>query len=248
LESEVIDPYCLKIKSRQRVKHQIFVFHHAGGSRISYLNWAEKVAPTTELLFFDLPGRRGSQETCKMLPAEVLEDMARHLEGLISTRFALFGHSMGAIVSLSVMQHLQTSPNLFVASGAVPPNIKKASDSLINLSDAELLKHLEELGGVSPLLLEDLQFRSWMLRLYKLDLNFLHKISVKRCPISAPILAIGGHEDPLTTKSELMAWENWTDEFFEQQEFKGGHFFPFMYREAIIQLIETNLKRKKTTN
>jgi surfactin synthase thioesterase subunit len=181
-----------------------------------------------------------------MLPEEVLKDMARQLEELISTRFAILGHSMGAIVSLGVIQYLQKPPNLFVASGAVPPDIKKASDSLIHLSDLELFNHLEELGGISPLLLEDLQFRSWMLKLYKLDLNFLHKISVRKSQIPAPILALGGNEDPLTTKSDLMAWESWTDEFFEQHEFKGGHFFPFVYREAIIQLIETNLKRKMT--
>ncbi|CAM5349254.1 hypothetical protein SNARM312S_04628 [Streptomyces narbonensis] len=85
-------------------------FHHAGGSAAVYYPFVRHLPADWDLLLLDLPGR-GRRAT-----APQLDEMAEVVETVVAdvlpwadddAPFALFGHSMGAVVALETARALE---------------------------------------------------------------------------------------------------------------------------------------------
>jgi surfactin synthase thioesterase subunit len=45
-------------------------------------------------------------------------------------------------------------------------------------------------------------------------------------PLNVPMLALGGTEDSIVARADILAWRSHTTASFEADFFPGGHFFP----------------------
>ncbi len=147
-------------------------FHHAGGSAAVYHSLIHQLPPDWDLLLLDLPGRgkRHAQtpvEDMGELVARAVRDVRPWLEGRRrrgrgpvgppeggilehGQPFALFGHSLGAILASEVGRALQAAgiPPVWVGvSGRVPPDTPAARRVLHERGDTDLLAELSAMGG-----------------------------------------------------------------------------------------------------
>ncbi|MFG2313280.1 thioesterase II family protein [Streptomyces sp. NPDC048566] len=94
---------------------RLFVFHHAGGSHLSYRDWASHFPADWEVHVPDAPGRGPRDD--RPVPGDAAALVASHLSTLrrrLTGPFAFFGHSLGALIAYELTRRL-------VEEGRTPP-------------------------------------------------------------------------------------------------------------------------------
>jgi surfactin synthase thioesterase subunit len=192
----------------------------------------EHLPKTFELLAVRLAGR-GSRvdEALATTVKDIVEPLARALEPLLgSSKLVVFGHSLGALLSLELVYELRRrglkSPTLLVVSGRTVPGMGRTL-RLHELPDRHLIREVQRIyGGIPREILVEPAMLKRMLPILRADLavneNYL---ATQEAPIDTGILALGGTDDPHVTRTELELWRNRTTGAFDCAQFEGGHFY-----------------------
>lgn len=226
-------------------------FHHAGGSAAVYHSLIHQLPPDWDLLLLDLPGRgkRYAQtpvEDMSELVAHAVRDVRPWLDspgrrdrgpvgpmagvGGHGQAFALFGHSLGAILAAEVGRALQVTgmpPTWVGVSGRVPPGTPAARGGLHELGDADLLAELSAMGGMPDRLGEVPEFRALFLRIVRADLRAVdsYRPDPGRTPLTCPLTVFGGSADAWAPPEAMAGWSRDTYGNFRERYFPGGHFY-----------------------
>jgi surfactin synthase thioesterase subunit len=215
---------------------RLVVFHHAGGSASAYHPLARALPEDWDVLLVDLPGRgRRHAEPPVRNMDRLLDKMARDVAHVVSgdTPYALFGHSMGAVVASEVGRRLadRYRPPAWVGVSGRPAPLTSAAkmERWSELSDAQLSTVLTRLGGTPERLREEPELYQWFLRIFRADLEALDSYSVDpgRTMLPCPLSAFGGLTDPSAPPASLPAWEHETTGRYRQCFLPGGHFYFF---------------------
>jgi surfactin synthase thioesterase subunit len=203
--------------------------------------WIERFPANVEVCLVQLPGRETRmREVPYSLLNDLVADLARALDPLLDQPYALFGHSMGALIGFALAHHLRSldrpQPVHLFVSARRPPHLPDADAPLHQLPDAALVAALvRRYNGIPRVLLEDAELLRLFLPTLRADLTMLETYPyVERSPLECPITAFGGWEDSRVTQVDLAAWSNLTGGHFAAQMFPGGHFFLQSEREALI--------------
>jgi surfactin synthase thioesterase subunit len=174
-----------------------------------------------------LPGREARfREPAHARMTSLVGALADALAPDPAERYALFGHSMGALVAFDVARRFEAAGNpiaaLFVSASAAPGH---AGYEYIPDSDRGLLDAVTEMTGVNPEFLESEEFAAKILptlRGYKAIVNY-------ECPpdatVSCPIFAFYGDDDEVATHQKVAPWSERTTSEFTSREFPGHHFY-----------------------
>ena len=207
-------------------------FHHAGGSAAVYYPFTRELPDDWDLLLLDLPGRgrrfgraplRGMDEVI----TRVVDDLRPWLTG----PYALFGHSLGAIVATEAGRTLDStgSPPVWVGvSGRVAPGLHESEKRRLHeLPDPELLDVMHELGGMPERVAESPEFLARFLATVRADLGavFSYLPHATRPQLSCPLTALGGTSDSWAPPAKMHLWSQETGNRFSQKFFPGGHFY-----------------------
>ena len=100
---------------------RIIGFHHAGGSAAVYYPLARELLTDWDLVLLDLPGRgkRHAEPLRQSLP-ELVELIAGEVRPWTDVPYAIFGHSLGAVIAIEVaraLEHGASSPPAWVGVG-----------------------------------------------------------------------------------------------------------------------------------
>jgi medium-chain acyl-[acyl-carrier-protein] hydrolase len=220
--------------------------HHAGGTAAAFRPWVRYLAPDTELLAVQLPGRSERfQEPAIDRMRPVVDGVLEHVAPLLDRPFALFGISMGARVGLATAQALQQAglrnPELLIVSSSPAPMLRTPVPGW-NQSDAELAAYLVGTGGVPPEVAAVREVMELMLPTVRADLT-----AVATWPYQAgrlldcPIAALAGRRDPYAAPSMMRGWATETSAEFSLTAFDGGHFFVEPNLRAVVSTINTLL-------
>ena len=212
---------------------RFLVFHHAGGSASAYHPLARALPADWDVLLVDLPGRgrrhaEPAARTMDGLLRTVTEDVAHAISDDLP--YALFGHSMGAVVASEVGRRLtdRYRPPAWVGvSGRPAPLASDAMERWSELSDAQLSAILTRLGGTPDRLREEPELYRWFLRIFRADLEALdsYRVDPGRTMLPCPLSAFGGLTDPSAPPACLPAWEHETADRYRQCFLPGGHFY-----------------------
>ncbi len=226
---------------------RLYCLPHAGAGPLAFLGWERALAPEIDPVPLCPPGRERrywDPPYCALPPyvaalADVLREDA-------DRPYALFGHSVGALVAFELARALRATGapdpvHLFV-SGRIAPQLADPRPALHTLPDDALVRELVRFGGLPENALRSPEILDLVLPVLRADLavneTYRH---VPQPPLEIPVTVFGGAADPKVERDELWAWQEQAAGFFEVVQFEGGHFFTRDRREDLLAAIAARL-------
>jgi medium-chain acyl-[acyl-carrier-protein] hydrolase len=196
---------------------------------------------SVEVCAVQLPGRdtRYREPAYDRLPP-LVSALADALRPYCDRPFALFGHSMGALVAFELARELrrrdEQAPERLAVSGRCAPHLPPRHGPLHTLPEGEFRAELRRMGGTPAAVLDNDEFMGVFLPTLRADFT-AHGTYVytEEPPLDCPILALGGLRDHLAPVTDLDAWRQHTRSAFELRSLPGDHFFVQSQRLLVLQ-------------
>jgi surfactin synthase thioesterase subunit len=229
-----LSPY-LTVRPGADARLRLFCLHHAGGAASWFRGWQARLGPEVEVLPVQLPGRERRVNEPRVRDMDVLvRELDRALDPYLSqadTPYALYGHSMGALVAYRLARHRaaggRPTPVTLLAGAHPAPQRPQRLRGVPDVPEGELVEWLVGIGGLSRQLLCHSEWLRWALSLVRDDLALCasHRPGdVDRLPF--PLHVYTGRDDPLVTPEDAAAWAELTSVSCDVHQIPGGHFFP----------------------
>ncbi|MEV1085165.1 thioesterase domain-containing protein [Streptomyces sp. NPDC050211] len=139
---------------------RLFVLHHAGGSHLPYRTWPAALPGTWDVRLLDAPGHGLLLDLPQITDAGRLADfLLDTIEPELTGPYALFGHSMGALVSYEITRRIVERglpPPVWIGlSARAAPQSAGRTSAYHQLPAAELRTRLKRFGGTPDGVLDD---------------------------------------------------------------------------------------------
>jgi medium-chain acyl-[acyl-carrier-protein] hydrolase len=226
---------------------RLFCFPHAGAGSLAYREWGRLLPPSIQVLPVLPPGRETRFSEAPYTHIEpYVEDLASALAPELQVPYALFGHSLGALVAFELARRVRasrlTAPVHLFVSGRIAPQLTEHRRSLHRLPAHDLAREVTALGGVPAQFdLGDHQF-GHVLAALRADLSVNETYAFRTEPVlDTAVTALGGTADPRVNDGELAAWRAQTRGPFALRTYWGGHFYLAEHRSALLSLIVRTL-------
>jgi medium-chain acyl-[acyl-carrier-protein] hydrolase len=215
----------------ERAALRLFCLPFAGGGWQAYRHWQDSLPAGVELCAVRPPGREsrmGEPAFDRLEP--LVGELRRLIEPLLDRPFALFGHSMGALISFELARRLRADglpgPVHLIASGRRAPRIPRRKPPIGHLPDDELLEALRDYNGTPEAVLASEELMRVVLPGLRADFLVGETYAYRsEAPLQCPLDVFGGFGDPETNREELDAWGEETSGPFVVRMFPGDHFF-----------------------
>ena len=226
---------------------RLFCFPHAGAGALAYREWSRLLPSAIQVLPVLPPGRETRFWEAPYTSIEpYVEDLAAALAPELRAPYALFGHSLGALVAFELARRVRAScvpapAHLFV-SGRIAPQHTEHRRILHRLPAADLAREVTALGGLpGEIDLSDHRL-AHLLATLRADLAVNETYTLRTEPaLDTAITALGGTADPRVNDGELTAWCAQTTGPFALRTYQGGHFYLTEHRHALLSLIARTL-------
>ena len=219
---------------------RLFCLPHAGGTAAAFAPWARYLPSSIEVTAIQLPGHGDRLSEAPMATLQPLaEAIASAVEARLDRPFALFGHSMGALLAFEVARTLRrrhrTEPAHLIVSGCRAPTVPDRGSVRHDLPDAEMLAEVEQFNGAPPELLANPDFTAVLLPALRADFEALDKyVYVADAPLACAITVLGGLADDRVRREHLEPWRDETTGVTRVALFPGGHFFINEARDRVL--------------
>lgn len=208
---------------------RLFCLPHAGGAASFFRPLAAGLAGPVEVLGVQYPGR---QARFVEPPLTSLVDLADQVAAALAPRldlpFALFGHSMGALLAYEVALRLErdgSAPRWLFASGHGAPS-RPTGPPTYQLDDDGLVAELHRLNGTELAVLDDPDLIEIILPVFRADLTAVQTYRPSAgAPLRCPVTVLLGDADPTTTIEDARAWAAHAAGPHEVIVLPGGHFY-----------------------
>ena len=230
-------------------KIKLFCFPYAGGSAVIYNKWKPYLDSEIELVPVELAGRgKRIRDAFYNDVPEVIEDVFNVVkEQIPQSPYALFGHSMGGMISYELAQkiracNLRLPLHLFVA-GRSAPHVKRPDEKKYHLmSDADFKAEVIGLGGTPVEFFEHPELMNILLPLLKNDFRIAEadRAMNEIQPLDGNITVFFGKDEDLTPE-QCDGWKKHTKQLCSIHYFEGGHFFLHTQTEQIVNFINRTL-------
>ena len=235
-------------KPNRRAGVRLFCFPYAGGGDFIFRSWQRILSDAIEVCPVQLPGR-GSRiaeppltEINQLIPL-ASEALVPHLD----KPFALFGHSMGALIAFELAHYLRreygAQPVHLFASGRCSPQTMSEPIDLKQF-DSELPEMLRRYNGTPAEALENPELMELVLPVLRADLALCKSYRyTPKPPFSFPITAFGGLDDHGVTRPCIESWREHTTGTFALRMLPGDHFFLKASRLPLLEAISKELEQ-----
>jgi medium-chain acyl-[acyl-carrier-protein] hydrolase len=230
-----------------RAKLRLFCLPYAGGAASIYQDWAEKLPEAVEVCPIQPPmrGARINEEPFTRI-APLVRSIASAVGPLLNKPYALFGHSMGALVSFELARHFrrERAPlpiHLFV-SGRCAPQLRNPDPPKHDLPEVEFIEELRKLNGTPREVLDNQELMRMMMPLLRADFSVCETYTyTEEPPLACPITALGGLQDHEITPQMIEAWRAQTNGTFVRRMFPGDHFYLHSEKTLLLRLLAQDL-------
>ena len=232
---------------RPAARVSLFCLPFAGGSANSYWDWPTYLSDHVEVVPIQLPGRENRFDEPAIDSTDLLA--GRLQEGLLSyldRPFALFGHSMGALLAFELARNLRTKglePVHVFASGCKAPHLPRdRSTHRHHLPDQQFMAAVSDMNGLPREVLEHADLMELVLPALRSDFKLVETYRYRsQPPLRCPVSAFGGLHDNEATQGEIEAWSRHTVGPFQVQMLPGDHFFVTSSRPRLLRLLTEQL-------
>ena len=142
--------------------------------------------------------------------------------------YALFGHSMGALLAFELCRFIRRGEaalpvRLFVSGHQAPHYPEKGR---VHLPDEALTEEIRCLNGTPREVLENRELMQLLLPTIRADFAVCETYTChEEPPLACPLTAFGGADDPQVSEAQLAEWCDYTSAAFSLRTFSGDHFF-----------------------
>lgn len=225
----------LTFQPRPEAALRLYCLPCAGGGASMFRRWAALLPPWVELRAVRLPGRQGrhrepSFTDCDAAAETLVAALAEPLAAEPPGGYAIFGHSMGALLGYLMIRLRQRAglplPALFAVASW--PVAGAASEVMPDPDDTDegFCDTLRTLGGVPPEMLADPEVLALTLPTLRADFRLCRSYRYRpAAPLPIPVAVFGGVEDRVTPPDGLARWQPHSTDFRGLRLFEGGHFF-----------------------
>ena len=160
--------------------------------------------------------------------------------------FALFGHSMGALLIFELARRLRKAggpqPLRLFASGFRAPQLPVKGPFLHRLSDEELVEQMGHARGQIPERRISREAINLMLPTMRADLALCETYQYRdEPPFTFPITVFGGSGDGTVRLEDLAAWHEHTSSSLSIHLLPGSHFFPLVQTGLLLRFLSREL-------
>lgn len=238
------DTWVRRFEPRPEADIRLFCLPHAGGSAPFFYPFSQRLPRGVEVLAVQYPGRQDRRGEPFAPDLHTLaDDIADSVQPWTDLPFALFGHSMGAVVAFEVALRLEArgaEPRLLFASGHRAPS-RPRSEAFDVDDDRQLIADLRQ-AGTDPQLLGDPEVLATILPVlrgdYRASLSYRYREGQR---VRCPVVALAGTDDPHVDVDEAAAWARHTTADFGMEVFRGDHFFVNAQRAAVLDVVGSRL-------
>ena len=224
-------------------KLRLFCLPYAGGGASLFRRWAEAVPPEIDILPIQLPGREDRFSEApfnRMFP--LVRALVESVYPWLDLPFAIFGHSLGALVGFELARYLRWSLNrtpehLFV-SACPAPQVSHQQSPIYALPEPDFIAGIRQFHTVPPAFLEEPDLLELFLPLLRADFAVYETyIYTPEAPLECPITAFCGGNDPNASLLEVGAWHSQSSISFIMRVFPGDHFFIHTSEKLLVDAI-----------
>jgi medium-chain acyl-[acyl-carrier-protein] hydrolase len=228
---------------------RLFCFPYAGGGTAAFRGWGDALPKSVEVCPVQLPGREMRIKEAAMPSVfPLLDALAPAIGPFLDKPFALFGHSMGALVAFELARRIRRdhklNPECLFVSARVAPDILLKGPPIHDLPEAELIQELIRLNGTDKNVLEHTELMRMVLPTLRADLALHEEYRYPAEPaLECPMVAFGGLGDIDMKGEALEAWRSHTAGPFSVRMFSGDHFFINSQRSVFLSAFSVELQR-----
>ena len=225
-------PWVVDFTPSRTAQTKLLCLPFAGGGANAYRPWVAALPAWMGLAAAQLPGREARiTET----PLDNVNQIVKHLvEALLPTvqkaPFALFGHSMGAVLAWELARALwdrhAIAPSHLFLSAHRAPGYPRLSPAIHDLPDPAFRAALGRLGGTPPEVLAHDELMALMLPILRADFTLVERwLPTKAKMLECPITTFAGADDVEAPPSSMTGWSNATKGAVAHHTLAGDHFF-----------------------
>jgi medium-chain acyl-[acyl-carrier-protein] hydrolase len=226
---------------------RLFCLPYAGGGASVYRSWPGNFPSEIEVCCVQLPGREnrlGDRLFSSMDP--LVEAMAEALVDAFDRPFALFGHSMGALIAYELAKLLkhryQATPNHLFVSACRAPEVPDPIHWHL-LSDQDLMAELRQAPGFPAEILEHAELMQVLLPIIRADSAVTETYVYRQAePFRFPLTAFASEQDELISMAAVEPWRKYTSAAFDLKLIDGNHLFIQQQAPQMIRVILDKLR------
>lgn len=225
---------------------------HAGAGVHTFRGWSEELGSDIVIKPVVLPGRDGDPRAPRHNMTTLVDDLASNLQDQIEAPYALFGHSLGAVIAFELARRMSADPRtaapvlLIVSGSGSPQRVASASRRHHELPDDEFAREVEELGGTPPGALDDPDVREILLPQLRADFAVAETYdpattNAGDLTVPCPISALVGNTDRTVDHDTINEWSAHTTSSYRQRTFPGDHFLLDNARPHLLHTLRIDL-------
>lgn len=207
---------------------RLFCLPYAGGGASAFVGW-RRTLPGVAVAPVQYPGRETRiDEPCPTDLDCLVCDLAVALTPYLDRPYALLGYSLGAKISFALVHRLQAlrlplPQSLHVVSHRAP-DAASPYPGVAHLPETEFCDHVKSYGGTPNEVFDTPELAELLLPVLRADFALVEH-DVLQTPLTCPIYAYAGNEDPVATPANMQRWQLFSSASFALRHFPGGHFF-----------------------
>jgi surfactin synthase thioesterase subunit len=241
------NPWLPRPNPRPDARLRLLCLPYAGGGPQAFQKWPDRLPADIEVLPVNLPGRgRRFGEPLYTRIAPLVADLAEAVVPFLDRPYALFGHSMGAVVAFELARRLRErevrAPVHLFVSGASAPQLPD-NHRFHTLPDDRFLDDVKRLSGLDAEVLANTELVELMLPVLRADFEVAETyMCADAPPLHCPLSVFGGSDDWLVPVDELDPWRVHTTGDCHVVVLPGDHFFLRAEEPALLTMLSSRLR------
>ncbi|HXT71526.1 MAG TPA: alpha/beta fold hydrolase [Vicinamibacterales bacterium] len=233
---------------RPRARLRLVCFPHAGSSAAAFAEWNRKVPHDIEVASVEYPGRgaRRAERPFVRVRALVAAAFSGLRDALAEKPFALFGHSMGALIAFELARQFQrfgdVRPAALLVAACRAPGLPLLTAPVYQAPDAAFVAAVRALNGTDSAILDHPEFQRLFLPVLRADFEAAETyVRQGRDQLALPLFVYGGSADPEVPVDDLHAWSAEATVGATVRVYPGDHFFLETSRDRLMSDIAADV-------
>lgn len=229
-------------------RSRLFCLPFAGGGASAYRTWSRELPSHVQLVPVQLPGRENRlSEKSFTSTTTLVPELVAAMRPFLDRPFAIFGHSMGALLAFEATralrrQSLPMPAHLFLSSHRAP-QLPDLGTKVHRLEGQAFIDELRALGGTPEEVLAHEELMQIAGPILRADFQLCETYAyTPEPPLDVPLAVYGGSDDPTVTRAALEAWREQTTDAMTLRLFPGHHLYLQQARGELLQTLSAELR------